>query len=168
MQLCGREFSSETIAQIEETVRANPSLSRRALSLRVCEWLQWRSINGRLKEVSCRKALLELNRRGLITLPAAEESCFKRSRRRPFMDHPVDVPEVRVHSEGTGRDKNRCHFQPLQQDVADLERADGTVPLPGQRAVMWCSDSVFGRKLAVRMGRRTCFQRCAVAFAGAR
>jgi len=95
MQLCGREFTGATIAQIEKTVRANPTLSRRALSLRVCEWLQWRSINGRLKEVSCRKALLELNRRGLITLPAAEESCFKRSCRRPLTDHPVDAPEVR-------------------------------------------------------------------------
>jgi hypothetical protein len=95
MQLCGREFTGATIAQIEETIRANPTLSRRALSLRVCEWLLWRSINGRLKEVSCRKALLELNRRGLITLPAAEESCFKRSRRRPLTDHPVEAPEVR-------------------------------------------------------------------------
>ena len=94
MQLCGRELTGETIAQIKEMVRVNPTLSRRALSLRVCEWLQWRSINGRRKEVSCRKALLELNRRGLITLPAAEESCFKRSRRRPFMKHPVDAPEV--------------------------------------------------------------------------
>lgn len=95
MQLCGREFTAATIAQIEETVRANRTLSRRALSLRVCEWLRWRSINGRLKEVSCRKALLELNRRGLITLPAAEESCFKRSCRRPLIDQPVDAPEVR-------------------------------------------------------------------------
>ena len=93
MQLCGREFTAATIVQIEETVRANPTLSRRALSLRVCEWLQWRSINGRPKEVSCRKALLELNRRGLITLPAAEESCFKRSCRRPLTDYPVDAPE---------------------------------------------------------------------------
>lgn len=95
MQLCGREFTGETIARIEEMVGANPTLSRRGLSLHVCEWLQWRSINGRLKEVSCRKALLELNRRGLLTLPAAEESCFKRSRGRPLMDHPVDVPEVK-------------------------------------------------------------------------
>ena len=66
--------------------KANPTLPQRALSLRVFEWLQWRSINGRLKKVSCRKALLELNRRGLVTLPAAEESCFKRSRRPPFVD----------------------------------------------------------------------------------
>ncbi len=95
MQICGREFSGKTISQIEEMVRTNPTLSRRAVSLRVCEKLQWRSINGRLKEVSCRKALLELNRRGLITLPAAEKTCFKRSRRRSFMDHSVDVAEVK-------------------------------------------------------------------------
>ena len=67
------------MARIEATVRSEPSLSRRALSLRVCEWLQWRAANGKLKEVSCRKALLELHRRGLITLPAAAESCFERS-----------------------------------------------------------------------------------------
>src|SRR5512136_2524451 len=39
MRTCGREFSSEVIARIEATVRGEPSLSRRALSLRVCEWL---------------------------------------------------------------------------------------------------------------------------------
>ena len=58
------------MAQIEESLRVEPSLSRRALSLRVCEWLGWRAPNGRLKDVSCRKALVELHRRGLIMLPA--------------------------------------------------------------------------------------------------
>jgi hypothetical protein len=70
-------------------------LSRRALSLRVCEWLQWRSANGKLKEVSCRKALLELHRRGLIPLPAADESCFEPSgaklRTDGFLDDPLGV-----------------------------------------------------------------------------
>ena len=79
MRVCGHEFSREVIARIEATVRSEPSLSRRALSLRVCEWLQWRGANGKLKEVSCRKALLELYRRGLIPLPAADESCFEPS-----------------------------------------------------------------------------------------
>ena len=102
MQLCGREFTMAAIAQIEETIRANPTLSRHALSLRVCEWLQWRSINGRLKEVSCRKALLELNRRGLITLPVAEESCFKRSIRQPPINYLVNAPEVQCTLEELG------------------------------------------------------------------
>ncbi len=102
MQLCGREFTAATIAQIEKTLRIEPSLSRRALSLRVCEWLQWRAPNGRLKEVSCRKALLELHRRGLIALPAPEESCFKRSRPQPLTDGLTDGPELRCTLEELG------------------------------------------------------------------
>jgi hypothetical protein len=95
MRVCGHEFSREVIARIEATVRSEPSLSRRALSLRVCEWLQWRGANGKLKEVSCRKALLELHRRGLIPLPAAHESCFEAScaklRTDGFLNDPPEV-----------------------------------------------------------------------------
>jgi hypothetical protein len=102
MQLCGREFTAATIAQIEQTIAAEPSLSRRALSLRVCEWLKWRAPNGRLKEVSCRKALVELDRRGLIVLPAAQQSCFKRSRPQPPNDALIDPPELRCTLEELG------------------------------------------------------------------
>ena len=94
MRVCGREFSREVIARIEATVRGERSLSRRALSLRVCEWLQWRAANGKFKEVSCRKALLELHRRGLIPLPAAEGSCFGRSCGELLADGLIDAPEL--------------------------------------------------------------------------
>lgn len=102
MQLCGREFTARTIAQIKETVRVEASLSRRALSLRICEGLEWRAANGRLKEVSCRKALLELHRRGLIALPAPKESCFRRSRPRPQTNGQMNRPELRCTLEGLG------------------------------------------------------------------
>ena len=94
MRVCGREFSSEVIARIEATVRGESSLSRRALSLRVCEWLQWRSPNGKPKEVSCRKALLELHRRRLIPLPAADKACFGRSCAEQPGDALIDAPEL--------------------------------------------------------------------------
>lgn len=94
MRLCGREFDVSTIAQIGGILIANPSLSRRALSLRVCELLQWRSPNGKLKEVSCRVALLELHRRGLISLPVAEESCFSRPSSKRLPDPPIALPEL--------------------------------------------------------------------------
>ncbi len=102
MQLCGREFTAATIAQIKGTLRVEPSLSRRALSLRVCEWLQWRAPNGRVKEVSCRKALVELDRRGVIVLPAPQEFCFKRSGPQPLTDRLIDLPEVRCTVEELG------------------------------------------------------------------
>ncbi len=94
MQVCGREFSAATIARIEEILSGDPSLSRRALSLRVCELLEWRAANGKRKEVSCREALLELHRHGLIALPAAEESCFTRSCPEPSVDQRRDAPEL--------------------------------------------------------------------------
>jgi hypothetical protein len=102
MRLCGRVFSTEVIAQIEGILIVNPSLSRRALSQRVCELLQWKSPNGKFKEVSCRKALLELHRRGLINLPAAAESCFNRSSSKPPPDLRTDVPELECTLEELG------------------------------------------------------------------
>lgn len=69
MKVCGQEFTEEVINKIQETVRSEPEISRRALSLRVCKWLDWKAPNGKLKEMSCRVALLKLQRRGIIDLP---------------------------------------------------------------------------------------------------
>ena len=102
MHLCGREFVAAIIARIAKALRSEPSLSRRASSLRVCQRMQWQTANGRWKEVSCRKALLELHRRKLITLPAAEKSCFNRSRRKRSTDLRMDVPEVQCTLKGLG------------------------------------------------------------------
>ena len=90
------------IARIAKLLRADPSLSRHALSLRVCKWTQWRAANGKLKEVSCRKALLELHRRKLITLPSAQKSCFKRSGRKPRTDRRIDIPKVQCPLKALG------------------------------------------------------------------
>ncbi|PYS25869.1 MAG: IS4 family transposase [Acidobacteria bacterium] len=69
MVVCGRQFSSDMISRIQTTVNGDALLSRRKLSRQVCEWLDWRSPNGRLQEMSCRKALAELNRRKVLVLP---------------------------------------------------------------------------------------------------
>jgi hypothetical protein len=66
MEICGQHFSTEIINRIRATVNVNPGISRRALSRQVCEWLNWRGANGKLKDMSCRKALLELERQGII------------------------------------------------------------------------------------------------------
>ena len=64
MQVCGRDFHSEVFGRIQAIVDDDPSLARRALSRRVRQWLDWRARNGRLQEMSCRKTLLEPERRG--------------------------------------------------------------------------------------------------------
>lgn len=69
MWICGQEFSDEICDRIRATVESEPTISRRALSLRVCEWLNWKSPNGKPKEMSCRVALLKLHRGGHLCLP---------------------------------------------------------------------------------------------------
>lgn len=66
----GRVFAPELIERIQEAQRANPQWTRCRLAREVCQWIEWRSATGKLKEMSCRKALLKLHRQGHIALPA--------------------------------------------------------------------------------------------------
>jgi len=70
----GRTFSDEILDRIRKTVVAEPDISRRQLSLRVCEWIDWHNPAGRPQEMSCRKAMLDMHRRGIIALPAVKRS----------------------------------------------------------------------------------------------
>jgi hypothetical protein len=67
--VCGQWFSEQSIAYIQATIEREPKVSWVALSRRICGKLNWRSRNGKLKEMSCRVALSRLHRRGLIHLP---------------------------------------------------------------------------------------------------
>ncbi len=81
MWLCGQYFNAEIIERIQRAVESEPEISRRALSRQVCEWLEWQSPNGKLQEMSCRKALQQLHRRGKITLPDQKGSyAFQRTK----------------------------------------------------------------------------------------
>ena len=80
MQVGGREFGSDLVRRIQANVDAEPGISRRELSRRVCEWLDWRAPNGRFQEMSCRKALVELGRRGVVVLPEGSRAyAFQRA-----------------------------------------------------------------------------------------
>jgi hypothetical protein len=69
MVVCGADFTADIIARIQEKVESEPTISRRALSRRVCTWLGWEDARGNPKVMSCRVALLRLHRRGVIGLP---------------------------------------------------------------------------------------------------
>ena len=74
MYVCGQHFTTTVLDRIQETVDKEPSLSRLELSRRVCQWLNWQSPNGRLQDMSCRKALGKLHQRGLLDLPQQEKT----------------------------------------------------------------------------------------------
>jgi hypothetical protein len=77
------EFTEELVARIIETIKGQPDISRRQLSQQICTWMNWRSPNGKFREVACRKALVALHRRKLIELPDCEEYGFNRPRAQP-------------------------------------------------------------------------------------
>ena len=69
MVVCGQEFSEQLLERINALLVEQPQLSRRALSRQVCEWLEWHTRDGRLKQMSCRVALRKLERAGVLQLP---------------------------------------------------------------------------------------------------
>ena len=66
---CSRLFDEEEIEQIRRICGADDQPSRAEISRRVCRQLHWLRPNGKLKDMSCRVALLRMQRDGLITLP---------------------------------------------------------------------------------------------------
>lgn len=65
----GKWFSSNDIGQIKQIISNNPQASRALLSRLVCQELNWKKINGNLKDMSCRVAMLSMEHDNLICLP---------------------------------------------------------------------------------------------------
>jgi hypothetical protein len=72
MRYCGRDFSTAEIESIRALIAEHPDANRARLSRLVCEALSWRRTDGRLKDMSCRVAMLRMLDNGLIELPAPQ------------------------------------------------------------------------------------------------
>ena len=93
MIICGQNFTEDIISRIRSTLVEQQSLSRRQLSATVCEWLDWHSANGSLKDMNCRVALLKLHRTGLIELPDTHQQ-FPSEHRKKKPDIAIDETEA--------------------------------------------------------------------------
>ena len=87
--ISGRTLSDESLARIGQTVEAEPTISRRPLSLRVCAWMAWHNPGGRPRDMSCRNAMLEMHRRGIITLPPVTTGYPCQHARQPVASPPL-------------------------------------------------------------------------------
>lgn len=65
----GREIRAAELSFLQQLIAENPSLSRRALSGRVCLAWGWLQPNGQPCDMVCRSLMLRLHRAGHITLP---------------------------------------------------------------------------------------------------
>jgi hypothetical protein len=99
MVVCGQHFTTEVIDQIRAIIKIEPTISRRALSRRVCQWLGWKDSNGKLKEMSCRVALLRLHNQEVIALPECKPPGF--------------IPQPPVDPSFPGVESLRCRLEEL-------------------------------------------------------
>jgi hypothetical protein len=71
LQICGRNFNQSELDWIQNQIETRPELNRAELSRLFCRKVNWCKPDGDPKQMSCRVALLRLEQRGLIRLPAA-------------------------------------------------------------------------------------------------
>jgi len=69
MRYCGWDFTADELSSIRELIAGHPMATRALLSRLVCEQLGWRRGDGRLKDMSCRVAMLRMQDDGLLRLP---------------------------------------------------------------------------------------------------
>ena len=69
VRFCGRAFSPAELARIRALI-AQGNTYRSQLARQVCQEFDWRNGQGRLKAMSCKVALLRMERAGLLVLPA--------------------------------------------------------------------------------------------------
>jgi hypothetical protein len=98
----GRGFSSEELALMREAACDYADLGLTEIARTICEWLDWRRPNGRLKNHECRLLLERLQHQGLLTLPGLRNS-GRRGPRPVAIDNPIDLPT------------------PVQSTIAELE-----------------------------------------------
>ncbi|MCP4457495.1 MAG: DUF4338 domain-containing protein [Cytophagales bacterium] len=70
VRYCGRDFTMEEMEVICKIVKTS-GLGRTAISEKICEHFQWLKVDGKLKDMSCRVALLRMERDKWFKLPPA-------------------------------------------------------------------------------------------------
>ena len=68
MKYCGREFTDAELKRIQY-LAAEPKMTRQALSQQICKEFKWHKFDGGLKDMSCRVALLRMQKDHLVQLP---------------------------------------------------------------------------------------------------
>lgn len=69
MRYCGRQFTASDIEVIRGIIAEDPKRTRADISRIVCKRFRWYKPDGGLKEMSCKVALLRMQKNALIKLP---------------------------------------------------------------------------------------------------
>lgn len=141
MNYCGRPFTPADVELIRALIATVPPLSRFRLSREVCEHLNWRRLDGKLKDMSCRVALLRMQDDGLITLPPPRNAKPVIYRMRPEIEQavlePTAVPPIGLDRLTTDLVVSRCDSL-LWNTYIQRHHYLGHRPLPGAQLRYLC------------------------------
>jgi len=99
---CGRDFSEPELQTIRQITASDDRPNRAKISRRVCEAFGWYKQDGGLKEMSCRVALLRMERDGLIRLPPPQKGNGNRTGRVRISTASDPKPDVCVGAGALG------------------------------------------------------------------
>jgi len=132
---CGRVFTAKEIDWIRQLIASKPGCHRFELSKIACDHLQWLRPDNRLKDMSCRVAMLRMHRDGLISLPPAQKKNGNGNNRPKLTSasdpqKPISLP---------ARELGKLLFQPvstrqnssLWNELIERYHYLGHKPLPG-------------------------------------
>jgi Druantia protein DruA len=74
LRFCGRLFSGQELELMREMAQDYAALGITEIARTVCELLDWRRANGKLKDQECRQLLERLRDQGRLTLPPVRNS----------------------------------------------------------------------------------------------
>jgi hypothetical protein len=100
----GRPIRQAEVLFLRELIAANPGLSRRRLSVKVCQAWNWVQLNGQPRDMVCRGLMLALHRAGHIELPAKRQSPRNNAitHRRVLEAPPYDTTAIQMSLDRLG------------------------------------------------------------------
>ena len=99
---CGRDFSDIQLQKIRQIIASDDRPNRAKISRRACDAFGWYKQDGGLKEMSCRVALLRMERDGLIRLPPPEKGNGNRTAKVRISSASDPKPDVCVGAGALG------------------------------------------------------------------
>jgi len=135
VRYCGRTFTSEEIERIRRLIRSEPRPNRAQLSRMVCDELAWLRRDGRRKDMTCRVAMIRMEKDALIELPPPQ-TVNANGRTRPRLTSASNPQQpIAVPAGSLGRLQLRPVDTPQQSRLWNelIQRYHylGYTPLPG-------------------------------------
>jgi uncharacterized protein DUF4338 len=110
LRFCGRTFCGQELGLMREIARDYAGLAVTEMARTVCELLEWKRANGRLKDQECRQLLEYLRDQGWLRLPAVRNSGPRGPRQIRLGE--ASAPQARV--EGSAGE-----FEPLELQLVE-------------------------------------------------